>query len=211
MAKQETSRRKIEYGGKPALTDEANRIGSIEARKGITISTLNDELPEELEVSRPNSSGRPPKNIFQEKKKRGGTCQFRDLADARNYVVNQHRLWQNTYKEETTSINIPTHRCRLPSWQFRNEKKPIWTVWRAGEYCEILAGRNWPEERADRRGYNAQVEPLANECRWFWSWLNVAYEYQSMIAPGKKRNAEQHFKAALSAFLTRRYLLPKGG
>ena len=190
---------------------DARKLGLQASKKGITISTLVDELPDSLIMPPVNMIGRRRLNIFSERSRILGNSEAPSIQERREHVINTFRMWENTHGQEVINNNCLIEQSLISSLAAKEIKRENWTIWRAAEYADILKGSRFPEAKIDRSSYQAQREPFVSEVYQFWKFLNIYLEQTSSIFRGPKPNAEIYFKTALSTLITRNHLFPRGG
>lgn len=194
------------------MQEDASRRARKTAKQGITLAAHNEEIDYLFDLPREDRNGRPPSNIFEIRAKRLGVEDSPDLHDQRKEMSQTFVRWRNKYQR---LIGNPKYRLpsffRVPSLLALDRKDTDWTVWRAGELAEILCGRRTPEEREHRKSYQATKEPLANEIYLFWYYLHVHIECRALEKRGPKPNVEKYFKAAVSAYIVRNFMLKGQG
>ncbi len=190
---------------------DARKLGLQASKKGITISTLVDELPDSLIMPPIRTTGRRRLNIFSERSRILENSEAPSIQEKREHIINTFRIWESEYGKKVISDNYPIEQSLISSLVARKNKQPDWTVLRAAEYADILKGSRFPETKIYRISHQAQREPFVSEVYQFWKFLNIYLEQTSPVFRGPKPNSEIYFKTALSALITRHHLLPKGG
>ncbi len=190
---------------------DSKTLGHTAARKGIQISTLAEEVPDLFATPTTKPTGRKRLNIFTEQCKLLGNSNKPTIQEKRQHVLNRFERWEIKYAQDSTDNFWSVEQSIVSSLRAKRMERPDWTVWRAAEYADILQGRINPEQKTDRRSYEAQREPFVSEVHQFWRFVNVYLEQTSSIYKGPKPSAEMYFKTALAALVTRHHLLPKGG
>ena len=182
---------------------ELIRRGNQRAEAGITIEAKPKAWPSEQLGSEQKRRGRPAANVLDAAERRQGTFLGAptSITMRAGWLRTEHRVWLAKFDRNKF----------LKSAQHKRGERRLWTVYYAAELAWILMGNHRPENPYKRPKFRKNTMTFVDESVKLWRFCTFASERHKVYAPGRNLNPEKHFKTAMSTYVARKLVYPKGG